>query len=350
MFEKMWKLVKRILLFCVAAVITFLFLSVPIILATTSSMVVIISLLLPIAAGIIVVHIASKNITKKHEIAQPLNESTLSLETSPKAEPTEDNSPVESIVSTQCVQQQDRPSQTDNSVISDKSCSREDEKEITEAAATESVSAAQEEINKNSNNEIQEPTFFGKTDNVQSVDVNADLDSLIEKEDSFYTVIKEEFSCWNWQLIIGVLIFGIGFFNLFSSFFFAIMLLVFGLGLLSIGSTKYKEKKELQERELKRKIMAAVAKSSPSEEKTASAPIAKSTAAKAPADTAPKGKTHKVAGVTHYVENIIALGIENEDYYKTKRDFINDGQVDERIWQYEFYPDDVELVPEPDNP
>lgn len=104
-------------------------------------------------------------------------------------------------------------------------------------------------------------------------------DELVEElNSSTFDIIKEEVSCWNWQLIIGGLIFGIGFFNLFFSFFFAITLLVLGLGLLSIGNTKYKEKKELQERELKRKIIAAVAKSSSSEEKTTPAPIAKSTA------------------------------------------------------------------------
>lgn len=182
------------------------------------------------------------------------------------------------------------------------------------------------------------------------VDAEAEINTLMDKEDSVFTVIKEEIACWNWQLVVGGLIFCMGFFNLLSNFFFAIVLIVLGLGILSIGITKYKEKQELQERELKRKIMAAVAKEAPCEEKTEPAPIPKPADKKQTVRTNTECKTYKLAGVTHYAENIRSLGIENEDYFKSKRELIAEDMIDERIWKYEFYPGRVLLLPEADNP
>ena len=89
---------------------------------------------------------------------------------------------------------------------------------------------------------------------------NAEIDYLLEKEESTMVILKEELSCWNWQLVVGGLIFGAGLFRIVPNFFLGIVLIVLGLGILSIGGTKYKEKKEMQERELRRKIYAAVAK------------------------------------------------------------------------------------------
>lgn len=184
----------------------------------------------------------------------------------------------------------------------------------------------------------------------QGTDIDADINDLINKEDSVFTVIKEEISCWNWQLVAGGLIFCWGFGNLLSSFFFAIVLLVLGLGLLSIGYTKYKEKQEMQERELKRKIMAAMAKSAPVEETADHTPVSKPQPVQTRRPVAAKSETHRVAGVTFYKDNIMALSEENDDYNKTKRELIEDNLIDERIWKYEFYPGRVTLIPEPDNP
>lgn len=66
------------------------------------------------------------------------------------------------------------------------------------------------------------------------------------------------------------------------------------------------------------------------------------------ADT--KIKKYKVAGVTHYEGNILNLAYENPDYDMNKRDLIDAGMTDEKVWKYEFNPSEVELVPEPDNP
>ena len=61
-------------------------------------------------------------------------------------------------------------------------------------------------------------------------------------------------------------------------------------------------------------------------------------------------KTHKVAGVSYYTENIIKLASENEDYNLTKRELVDEGLTDEKIWKYQFFPGETELIPEPDNP
>ena len=63
-----------------------------------------------------------------------------------------------------------------------------------------------------------------------------------------------------------------------------------------------------------------------------------------------KSETHKVAGVTYREDDIISLGLENEDYNYSKKELIDLGYEDECIYQYEFYPNNVELIPEPDNP
>ena len=170
---------------------------------------------------------------------------------------------------------------------------------------------------------------------------NAEIDYLLEKEESTMVILKEELSCWNWQLVVGGLIFGAGLFRIVPNFFLGIVLIVLGLGILSIGGTKYKEKQEIQERELRRKIYAAAAKES-------SPPIAQSK--KKISEDNTKYRTYKVAGVNHYIECIERLGIENEDYSKSKRELIADGLVCERIWKYVFYDDSAELQPEPDNP
>lgn len=61
-------------------------------------------------------------------------------------------------------------------------------------------------------------------------------------------------------------------------------------------------------------------------------------------------KTYRVTGTTYYVDNIMNLALENSDYDMTKREIIECGQTDERIWKYEFFPSEINLVPEPENP
>ena len=71
------------------------------------------------------------------------------------------------------------------------------------------------------------------------------------------------------------------------------------------------------------------------------------TATPAPTSTI---KTYKVTGLSHYEDNILAMRIENEDFQLSRQELIDDDRVDERVWEYEFFPIRAELVPEPDNP
>lgn len=59
---------------------------------------------------------------------------------------------------------------------------------------------------------------------------------------------------------------------------------------------------------------------------------------------------HKVTGTSHYINNILEFKIENSYYSDTKKELIEEGLENEKIFEYEFYPDKIELIPEPENP
>lgn len=63
-----------------------------------------------------------------------------------------------------------------------------------------------------------------------------------------------------------------------------------------------------------------------------------------------KIKKYKVTGTSHYTGNILELATENIDYDLSKKELVDEGYDNERIYQYNFYPSKTELVPEPDNP
>lgn len=63
-----------------------------------------------------------------------------------------------------------------------------------------------------------------------------------------------------------------------------------------------------------------------------------------------QGETHKVAGTSYRQEAIKTLGVKNPDFAKTKQALRDAGLTDEWIYEYEFAPQHVELLPEPDNP
>ena len=62
-------------------------------------------------------------------------------------------------------------------------------------------------------------------------------------------------------------------------------------------------------------------------------------------------KTEKfyVAGVRHYEDNILSLGCENEEYNLSNRDLIDSFMEGEKIFEYDFFPKEVDLIPEPEN-
>lgn len=61
-------------------------------------------------------------------------------------------------------------------------------------------------------------------------------------------------------------------------------------------------------------------------------------------------KTYRVAGISYYEENILTFAQENYFYDMTKKELIEDGFEDERIYEYNFCVSKFEIVPEPDNP
>lgn len=60
-------------------------------------------------------------------------------------------------------------------------------------------------------------------------------------------------------------------------------------------------------------------------------------------------ETIKIVGTSFYRDEIEAVGDENENYTLTKKGIIDEGLEDERIYQYDFCPGKVELVPDPEN-
>lgn len=84
-------------------------------------------------------------------------------------------------------------------------------------------------------------------------------------------------------------------------------------------------------------------------QKQADAAAAKAAAAKAPEKPRAKFERHKVAGTSYHLDAIMELAQENPDYDLTKREIIDDGLTDERIYQYTFTDGPVELVDDPDN-
>ena len=58
----------------------------------------------------------------------------------------------------------------------------------------------------------------------------------------------------------------------------------------------------------------------------------------------------KIAGTSFRQKEIESLGSENIWYDCSKKELIDDFMIDERVYQYDFFPDSVELIEEPDNP
>lgn len=62
------------------------------------------------------------------------------------------------------------------------------------------------------------------------------------------------------------------------------------------------------------------------------------------------GERHRIAGTSYRREGIESLGKPNEEFSYTKRELIDLGLTDERIYELTFSPQDVQLIEEPDNP
>lgn len=69
-----------------------------------------------------------------------------------------------------------------------------------------------------------------------------------------------------------------------------------------------------------------------------------------PAPAPSNVERHKVAGISYRTEELLSLGLENYDYDLSKKQLIEAGLTDERVYRTDFYPDTCELIPEPENP
>lgn len=84
-------------------------------------------------------------------------------------------------------------------------------------------------------------------------------------------------------------------------------------------------------------------------QKQADAAAAKAAAEKTPAKPRAKFERHKLAGTSFRLDAIMDLAEDNPDYDMSKREIIDAGMEEERIYQYTFPTGPVELVDEPDN-
>lgn len=62
-----------------------------------------------------------------------------------------------------------------------------------------------------------------------------------------------------------------------------------------------------------------------------------------------KTENFKVAGVTQYTKAFLTLGEKNDDYDLSNAEIKQEYGDGDRIFQYEFFPAKVELIPEPEN-
>lgn len=71
-----------------------------------------------------------------------------------------------------------------------------------------------------------------------------------------------------------------------------------------------------------------------------------------PKEAAPpkKTETHRVAGENYYLDAIRDLMDENSAYSFSKKELIDYGYIDERIYEFDVYSGVAVLEPEPDNP
>ena len=82
-----------------------------------------------------------------------------------------------------------------------------------------------------------------------------------------------------------------------------------------------------------------------------SEPVIERSAAPEPEKDPYKYYSFKVAGISFYEKDMIdTLAIENDDYDMTKKEIVDAYMTDENIYKYVVQIDEVELIPEPDNP
>ena len=61
-------------------------------------------------------------------------------------------------------------------------------------------------------------------------------------------------------------------------------------------------------------------------------------------------KTYHAVGMNYRLDDLLSLGVKNEDYHKSGKYLAESGLIEQNIYEYDFYPVKADLVPEPDNP
>ncbi len=63
-----------------------------------------------------------------------------------------------------------------------------------------------------------------------------------------------------------------------------------------------------------------------------------------------KTERHKVAGTSFHLKEIQTLGVENSEYKMTKKQLIDEFRIAQRVYKTDYYANNIELIPEPENP
>lgn len=61
-------------------------------------------------------------------------------------------------------------------------------------------------------------------------------------------------------------------------------------------------------------------------------------------------KVYHVTGMSYYMDGLMSLAVENDEYDYSKKEIVDNFMYDESIYRYSFYFDTIELIPEPENP
>lgn len=93
----------------------------------------------------------------------------------------------------------------------------------------------------------------------------------------------------------------------------------------------------------KQELPPQAAPASPQETETPAADVLRTPALKL-------SENFRVAGTSFHEKEIEEIGTDNMDYEMSKKEIVDAGLEDERIYKLEFFPYSAELIPEPENP
>ena len=119
-------------------------------------------------------------------------------------------------------------------------------------------------------------------------------------------------------------------------------IIALALGIYVVFDVNKKIKKQAEERAAEANRVAEEQRRIIESARAAAKPVQKP-------DKTKKRETIRAAGISHYTDNVISLGFENDEYSYSKRQIIDEYLEDEEIWQYSFPEYKVDFVYEPEN-